>query len=386
MSRRAPAAIARIVTAFGPVVVRKAFAAKQGGFVAVLNGPHAALRSCLPQWQPRTISSHQTQVSPSRPLTTSAEAVAWIAQQVPLWTAAARGNEPGAAPVLVTVGDSRAAAERTLLATVRASTLGAYRKQWTRIARHLPAGTPLIACVRDRVQSVANALLADGLAPTTVRAAITALHRLLAPAIDADLVPASAFQRLSLPRLVVLPKVQLSREQRDHVLVLASKRGRDLHLVLALGLLAGLRRGELLALTWADVDLGTGTLAVRSGVNFTTKSGRNRIVPLCRQLRDLLVASRPPAAQMGDFVVAPQRPARRGLRWDFAKRFRTLVTAAGVPGLTVHGMRRAFATLAVQGGVSIWKVKGWLGHATVQVTERYTADLAAFDADVERVG
>jgi integrase len=74
------------------------------------------------------------------------------------------------------------------------------------------------------------------------------------------------------------------------------------------------------------------------------------------------------------------------MRWDFRKAFHSCVRAAGVPTLTIHGMRRAFATLAVQAGISIWKVKTWLGHATVQVTEKYTADLATFDADVERVG
>ena len=386
MSRRAHAAIAHIPTPHGIVVVRKAFAAKQRSFVAVLSGPHAALRACLPEWQPRQMTSRQTQVSPAKSITTATEAVAWITPLVSRWTAAARGHEVTPAAVLVSVGDSQAATERTLQATVRVSTLGAYRKQWARIARHLPASTPLITCARERVQGVVNALVTDGLASTTVRAAVTALHRMLSPGIDAGLVPASAFQRLSMPRSVTLPKLMLSREQRDLLLALAAERGRDLHLVLALGLLAGLRRGELLALTWADVDLARGVLSVRSGAHFTTKSGRNRAVPLCRALREVLTAYRPKGNPKSEYVVAPQRSSRRGLRWDFTKRFHACVRAADVPDLTVHGMRRSFATLAVQAGISIWKVKGWLGHTTVQVTERYTADLATFDADVDRVG
>lgn len=386
MPRRPSAGIAHIPTPHGIVAVRTLFAVKQETYIAVLAGPHAALRACLPEWRPRTPDSRQTQISPPRSVATPAEAMAWIAQLVPRWTTAARGGEAATAPAFITISDSLAAAERTLRATVRASTLGAYRKQWRRIARHLPTSTLLIACTRERIQALINALVADGLATTTVRAAVTALHRALVPAIDAGLVPVLAFQRLALPRLVVQPKLVLARPERDRMLQLAAHRGRDLHLVCALGLLAGLRRSEILALTWADVDLDRAVLAVRSGARFTTKSGRNRIVPIRRVLRDLLAANRKETVTPTTFVVAPDRPARRGWRWDFSKSFHALVREAGVPALTVHGMRRAFATLAVQGGVSIWKVKGWLGHATVQVTERYTADLATFDADIELAG
>jgi hypothetical protein len=92
----------------------------------------------------------------------------------------------------------------------------------------------------------------------------------MAPAIDAGVVNVAVFQRLALPRMVVKSKLVLSREQRDRLLSLAETRGRDLHLLLALGLLAGLRRSEILAITWADVDIENCTLVVRNGVNFTS--------------------------------------------------------------------------------------------------------------------
>ena len=64
---------------------------------------------------------------------------------------------------------------------------------------------------RERIQALINALVADGLAASTVRAAIAALHRALVPAIDAGLVVPLVFQRLSLPRLVVKPKLVIAR-------------------------------------------------------------------------------------------------------------------------------------------------------------------------------
>ena len=43
-------------------------------------------------------------------------------------------------------------------------------------------------------------------------------------------------------------------------------------------MLAGLRKGEALALQWADVDFGRGVIHVRNSDSFRTKSGKNRTV------------------------------------------------------------------------------------------------------------
>lgn len=385
MSRRSYAAIAHITTPYGIVVVRKAFAAKQSTFVAVLSGPHAALRACLPHWEPRQACSRQTQVSPQRSIATPTEAVAWITPLVSQWTAAARGGAIEHVAEMVTVGDSQTATERTLQATVRSSTMGAYRKQWVRIARHLPAQTPLITCTRDRMQAVANALVADGLAPTTVRSAVTALHRLLVPGIDAGLVPASAFQRLSMPRSVTRKRPPITQQQRNELVRIADQQGRDAHLLFALGLFAGLRRAEILAVVWSDVDIDKRTLLVRSGRHFTTKSGKDRVVPLCRACLDILVTHQPAPAMLDDFIVAPRKQPRRGLRWAFAKTFTKVVTEAKLSGFSPHDMRRSFATLGVQAGISVWKLRIWMGHASVTTTETYTDAARAFDPEIERM-
>lgn len=156
------AALATIATPHGAVVVRKAYAAKQNTYVAVLSGPHAALRYCLPHWKPRSATSTQTQVSPKKPITTVSEAITWISKMLPEFS----GKEK---QVLVTLADSQKAAEVTLISTVRASTLGAYRKQWKRISRHLPGTTLLSSCTRERIQRVINGLAGEGLAASTVR-------------------------------------------------------------------------------------------------------------------------------------------------------------------------------------------------------------------------
>ena len=67
-------------------------------------------------------------------------------------------------------------------------------------------------------------------------------------------------------------------------------------LIVALGALAGLRMGEIIALRWIDVDLPRGRLTVRQndwrGHMDTPKGGRSGIVDLCQRLADALAPIR----------------------------------------------------------------------------------------------
>lgn len=47
------------------------------------------------------------------------------------------------------------------------------------------------------------------------------------------------------------------------------------------------------------------------------------------------------------------------------------VTAAGLPAIRLHGLRRTMATLGVAAGASLNYVRDHLGYATVRTTERY---------------
>ena len=380
--RRSSAALASVATPDGDIIVRKAWAEKQHSYIIVLDGPTKALCVCLPDWRPRSPTSTRVQITPPQPATTVAAVTAAVAKLLPSWRAAAAGRS--APPVaLVTLAASRDQAEVELRRSVRASSLIAYKKRWRRLDVDLSPTTTLVSIDRARLQAVVQAL-AGTLTPTGVRNHLTALHRALAPAIDAGVVPAAVFQRLVLPRAKPHQPRHLDRAQRAMVLAMAAARGQDVHLLFALGIYAGLRRAELLALRWKDIDATAGVLHVRSAADgsFVAKSGRDRTVPLCRPLAELLAAHRP----VDDgFVLKPDYPPRRGLRWAFGTSFARVATEAKVPWLAPHDLRRTFATLAEQSDISVWKVRGWLGHTTVQVTERYTADTAAFDPEVERM-
>lgn len=380
MARRSLSALGSVTTSAGVITIRKSWAPKQRTFVLTIDGSPEALRILFPE---RRSTGNRAQVSPPEPVVDLTGIAAFAKTRIASWQAAVN-KIASPTPAFATLEQSRNAAERVLRSTVRASSMATYQKQWARIDRYIPADTALVALTRERVQTMIGNLVAAGTTPAGVRNAINALHRALAPAIDAGAVAPRVLRRLVLPRSIARSRPTLTSAQRDALLAAAARRGRDIHLLLALGLFAGLRHGELLALTWSDIDLINSVIRVRSGANFTTKSGRNRVVPIGRTLAAILTAASGPAES---FVLKPDHPPRkRGRRWHCASAFQTCVREAGIPAITVHDLRRQFATAAAQAGVSIWKIKGWLGHASVSVTEKYTAELAGFDADVERLG
>jgi integrase len=144
----------------------------------------------------------------------------------------------------------------------------------------------------------------------------------------------------------------------------------------ALALYAGLRRGELMALRWSDVDLKEGVLRVerawdvKGGIDLEPKSrsGRRK-VPIARVLRDILVDHR--KRSPGIVVLArpdgrPVNPrtsvARAAKAWEMS----------GLAPLTLHEARHTFASLMIAAGVNARALCSYMGHSSVTITyDRY---------------
>lgn len=145
----------------------------------------------------------------------------------------------------------------------------------------------------------------------------------------------------------------------------------------AVGVLAGLRTGEVRALRWSDVDLRHRRIHVQrsaeGGVEGPLKDNESRMVPMSESLADVLQAWKrisgptsdvcfPSIGHRGRFV--KEHNLHRALREALAK--------VGITGMRWYeATRHSYASQYVMNGGSLAMLAQRLGHSTTEVTERY---------------
>jgi integrase len=156
----------------------------------------------------------------------------------------------------------------------------------------------------------------------------------------------------------------------------------------------GLRRGELIALRWRDVDFAGSAIRVRAsfagGALTTPKSGKVRSVPMAPEVASALakLADRERSTGDDDLVFI----GMFGSYLDgsaLRRRFDAAVNAAEIRPLRFHDLRHTFGTRMIA-KADIRRVQEWMGHADVQTTMKYLhyvprPDDAALVAEAFRV-
>jgi integrase len=137
----------------------------------------------------------------------------------------------------------------------------------------------------------------------------------------------------------------------------------------------GLRRGELLALRWRDIDFAGSVIRVRgsfaAGVLTTPKSGRVRSVPMASEVAGALARLSARGSSIGedDLVFAGEL----GTYLDgsaLRRRYDRALARAGLRRLRFHDLRHTFGTRVIA-KADIRRVQEWMGHADVQTTMKY---------------
>ena len=134
----------------------------------------------------------------------------------------------------------------------------------------------------------------------------------------------------------------------------------------------GCRIGEMLPVTWGEIDFARGTLIV------TGKGAKDRLVILGQPARAALTALRAAAARAGaptdDAAPVFLSDALGPLTRTFAERRmkRYLVEAGLSTDVTPHKLRHSFATHLLDAGADLRSVQEMLGHASLSTTQVYT--------------
>lgn len=161
----------------------------------------------------------------------------------------------------------------------------------------------------------------------------------------------------------------------DHILNVRDATGRIpdlewLHQMIRVAVSTGLRRGELVALQWEDVDLRNRCLYVRHRGNFRTKGNAERRVAI-RGDAEKILGQMHERGTSGSVFTDRNNEAIRLNR--VTRRFKAMARKADLDErIHFHSLRHTTGSWLAMRGVPIQQIQAILGHSTSNVTERYS--------------
>lgn len=184
-----------------------------------------------------------------------------------------------------------------------------------------------------------------------------------------------AGKKLEIPGTDAKEKRALSEDEVHKALSIDTSE--SMKKLIAIGLLTGMRIGEILGLRWEDYDTKRRVLTVRKQITFPKKKGKwtsnesmpktksgVREVPVCNRLHDILEQMRgiPQAHIITNEVRLPTRVEEDRMRQELKR----------LIGITPHEMRHTYITIMTATGCDAKTLAAIVGHKTTAMTSQYT--------------
>ena len=256
---------------------------------------------------------------------------------------------------------------------------------------------PLNIIKNTNIQTWINTLSQNRLSPKTIRNAYNLLNPALEKAVVLGMLPRNPCVG------TVLPKLQKPQTNVYNVAMiqqaLAVADDLSTYLIILLGASVGLRRGEMAALQWKDIDFAKSTISITQNRVHTaegviekspkTQAGKRTItigqdvVDALRDTKaiyDKAVCNKPGFKDLGYVLFKengePFHPNSLTQKWE---RF---VAKHNLPPIRLHDLRHSNATAMIAAGINAKVVQHRLGHANVSITlNTYTHVLPEMDQE-----
>ncbi|MBK6798709.1 MAG: site-specific integrase [Acidobacteria bacterium] len=153
----------------------------------------------------------------------------------------------------------------------------------------------------------------------------------------------------------------LTRDEEKRLLEACAGRRSHLRSILITAIDTAMRKGEILQLTWQDVNLDAREITVRSS---TTKVRKGRTIGITSRLASELLAL---------WESSPKDPSEFvfGARDDVKKSFNNACREAGITDLHFHDLRHLGTTRMIQAGMPPAEVMKITGHTRFETFSRY---------------
>lgn len=239
-----------------------------------------------------------------------------------------------------------------------------------------------------QIQRYYNERVAEGVGLRTVQKTHTVIHASLNSARKFGMIPYNPDDATNPPKPKPKAMKFLNREQIKLFLETA-KKTKDRHYALYyLALVTGMRQGELLALSWDNIDLEKGILNVKfnlkrmpggGGLQLDKPKTKSSIrsIKLGQESIEVLKAQKQKIVLEKEAVqglwhhegfVFPSTVGKAMDSTSLLKQFRKLLKLAGLPKIRFHDLRHTAASLMLNNGVDVLVASQRLGHAQPSIT------------------
>jgi integrase len=234
----------------------------------------------------------------------------------------------------------------------------------------------LSSVTRNQIQDLVDSLIRDGMAPSSVSNAVLPLRAIYRRALFRGELAVNPTEKLALP-FSKPRRLQVPRPEEAAALIEALPLPD--RALWATALYAGLRRGELQALTWANIDHDQRILLVEHSwdpfvglIEPKSQAGKRR-VPISETLRAYLIAHRLQQGHSAEGFLFCRQDGRTPFEpTTVLARARRAWDDAGLRHIGLHECRHTYASFMIAAGVNTKALSTYMGHSTITITlDRY---------------
>jgi integrase len=203
----------------------------------------------------------------------------------------------------------------------------------------------------------------EGNKPATINRLVATLKHMFTKAVEWDMVEEETLKRIRKVKLLEENNRRLRFLTREEGQALLKACSEELRPIVAMALNTGMRKGEILSLTWDQVDLKHGFILLDR-----TKNGERREIPINETLRASLLQG---LVRRLDVPFVFYDPLTGKPYCDIKKGFLRALRRSKIQDFKFHDLRHTFASHLVMAGVDLTTVKELLGHKSLVMTLRY---------------
>ena len=244
------------------------------------------------------------------------------------------------------------------------------------------------------IQDFINYLYKQKLKGSTIAHYTSNMNTALKEAVIAEIIPSNPMDRIeSVKKEVYIPEFYTDDELIELIEVIKTQK---LELPLTLGIIYGLRREEILGLTWNAIDFKNKSITIRKTVgrgkydgvtqflikDIPKNKSSYRTLPLFDFIADLLNTYKDKYAEYKNFYgntycndykdyICLMENGELMKPGYVTQTFSKVLDSNNLRHIRLHDLRHSCGTLLIQNGVPVKDIQIWLGHSNFQTTLRY---------------